>query len=305
MSPKLRIGLQLLIALVVSVVAEPARSAADARARPFWRSLRDQEFKVPADTVMLPLALEATRLLGSTDPELRDAIGYEALEAWIYRDQRLSPAELDELRVVLMRNALHGLGNSEDDSLFLRSFSDLALSVLAAQDLRASFLGSTAFNALVDLGLRSLQQERDLRGYVPHKGWGHATAHCADLLKFLARNPQLTPDQQGRVIEAIAHRLQTAGRVFTWGEDARLAAVLSSLAHRPDADLAPFEAWFKSLREEHARVWTGTLEPARYVRERAQLNALAELAAELDTDVSPERTQAVRAALRALRVDLR
>jgi len=301
----LRIGLPLAIALAATLAPEIGRSAGDTHGPAFWRSLKEQEFKLPPDTAVFPLALEATTLLGSTDPELRDGIGYEALLAWVYRDQRLSAAQLNELRGVLMHNARLGLGNGEDDSLFLRSFSDLVLSVLAAEDLRAPFLDGAAFNALVDLGVESLQQERDLRGYGVQKGWGHATAHCADLLKFLARNPRLTRDQQARIVEAVAHRLQTAGQVFTWGEDARLAYALSSLARRPDAELAPFEAWFKSLREEHSRVWSGTLEPARYVRERAQLNTLSELAADLDTQESPERTQAVRAALRALRADLR
>ncbi len=299
-----RTGLPLAIALAVAVFPEVACSTADTHGPAFWRSLREKEFKVSADTAVFPLALEATGLLGSTAPELRDGIGYEALAAWIYRDQRLSAMELNELRIVLMRNARHGLGGGEDDSLFSRSFSDLVLSVLAAQDLRVSFLDSSAFNALVDLGVDSLQQERDLRGYVVQKGWGHATAHCADLLKFLARSPHLTHDQQARMIEAIAHRLQSAGQVFVWGEDARLAAALSSLARRPDADPALFEAWFRSLREEHSRVWSGTLEPALYVRERAQLNALSELAANLDNE-GQERTQAIRTALRALRADLR
>lgn len=300
-----RIGLQLVMALVLSPAPELARGAADTHTPAFWRALKEKEFKLATDTAVLPLALEATAFLASTDPELRDGIGYMALWSWIYRDQRLSPAQLNELRVALMQNARRGLGGGEDDSLFLRSFSDLALSVLAAQDLRTSFLDGPSFNALVDLGVQSLQEERDLRGYVPRKGWGHATAHCADLLKFLARNPRLTRDQQARMVESIARRLQTAGQVFTWGEDARLAAALSSLARRPDVDPTPFEAWFKNLREEHARVWTGTFEPALYVRERAQLNALSELAADLDTAVATEHAETVRAALRALRSELR
>jgi hypothetical protein len=138
---------------------------------------------------------------------------------------------------------------------------------------------------------------------VSGKGWGHATAHCADLVTFLARNHRLHADQQSRIVDAIAGRLRSAGLVFVWGEDARLAAALSSLAQRPDADPAPFLAWFQRLREEHAALWRGPLEPARYVPVRAQLNALSALAADLDTEGAPPPAGAIRAGLRSLRTE--
>src|SRR5258708_24787297 len=135
-----RMGLPLAMACLVSIAPQLARGATDTHAPSFWRALKGKEFKVAKDTAVLPLALEATSLLGSTDPELRDGIGYEALATRNYHDPRLSPAELNELRVALVPNARQGLGGGEDDSLFLRSFSDLVLSLLAAQDLRTSFL---------------------------------------------------------------------------------------------------------------------------------------------------------------------
>jgi hypothetical protein len=300
-----RICRDLAIAVVLIGSMAAARADTASHGPAYWRSLKQQDFKVPAETGVLPLAIEATALLGSTDPELRDEIAYEAFVAWVYRDQRLTPAELNQLRVILVRHAVYGLGDSEDDSLFLRSFSILVLSVLAAQDLKVPFLDATAFNELVDLGVYSLTDERDLRGYVPHKGWGHATAHCADLLKFLARSQRLSREQQARMVEAIAHRLQTAGQVFTWGEDARLAYALAALAHRADADPSPFSAWFSAVQQQHARVWSGKFDPSLYVRERAQLNALSELAADLEAETTGAGTQDIRTGLRALRAATR
>ena len=282
-----------------------ARADSDSHGPAYWRSLKQQDFKLPAQARVLPLAIEATALLGSTDPELRDEIGYEAFVAWVYRDQRLAPGELNQLRVILLSNAVRGLGHVEDDSLFLRSFSVLVLAVLAAQDLKGPFLDATSFNDLVDLGVHSLAEERDLRGYVPQKGWGHATAHCADLLKFLARSPRLSREQQALVVGAIARRLQTAGRVFTWGEDARLAYALAALAHRADADPSPFNAWFSDLQQRHARVWGGHFDPSLYVSERAQLNTLSELAADLESETTGAGAQDIRAGLRALRAATR
>jgi hypothetical protein len=205
--------------------------------------------------------------------------------------------------MALSTNARQGLGEETGDGLFLRSFSLLALAVLAAEDLKRPFLDAQQFDALLDLAITELASERDLRGYVAGKGWGHATAHCADLMKFLARNHWLRPEQQARIVDAVAGRLRSAALVFVWGEDARLAAALSSVVQRPDADPAPFLGWFQRLRGEHAALWTGPLEPARYVPVRAQLNALNALAADLDMESAPPRTSTIRSALSSLRAE--
>src|SRR5215469_18122657 len=207
--------------LVFGSTCIEAQSAVHDRA--FWSGLHSAGFRLPPSESAFPLALEAASLLASTDPELRDEIAYEAIETWVYRDERLDAAQLNQVRAKLIVNARHGLGEAPGDGLFLRSFSTLALAVLAAEDLKRPFLDSQQFDGLVDLGIEELRSERDLRGYVPRKGWGHATAPCADLVKFLARDPRLTREQQTRIVEAIARRLQSAGQVFVWGEDARLA----------------------------------------------------------------------------------
>jgi hypothetical protein len=269
--------------------------------RAFWVALRTTGFRLQPGESALPLALEAATLLGSTDPELRDAIAYEAIATWVYREPRLDAAGLNWLRATLSANARHGLGEGAGDGLFLRSFSTLALAVLAAEDLKRPFLDAQQFAGLVDLGIEELGSERDLRGYVPGKGWGHATAHCADLLKFLARSHWLRPQQQSRVVNAIAERLRSAGQVFVWGEDARLAAALTAIAGRSDADALPFTTWFERLAAEHAALWSEPFDPARYVPVRAQLNTLAAFAADLDAaSVAPA---GIRAALRSLRAE--
>lgn len=287
--------------VVLTLAAAVAAAGPAAHGRDYWLALRAHKFLAAPAEPLLPLALEATRLLGSTDPVLRDEVGYESLVAWIYTEPRLTPAELDAVRAELVANATRGLGEAGSDGLFLRSFSLLALSVMAAADLRQPLLSPADFDALLELGTTVLARERDLRGYVPGKGWGHATAHGADLLRFLARSGHLAPAQQARIVEAIAGRLQSAGLVFVWGEDERLAAALASVARRPDADPAPFRRWCGRLAADNATLWTGAFDPARYVAVRAQLNALAALAADLESDATPGGTQAIRAALRELR----
>lgn len=296
-----RRGLSALLVAGLVVCGGARTEAQTVHDRAFWVSLHAKGFSLPAGESALPLALEAAALLGSTDPELRDGIAYEALETWVYRDQRLDAAELNELRTTLTANARRGLGETVSDGLFLRSFSILALAVLAAEDLKKPFLDAKQFDGLVELAIDELGNERDLRGYVPGKGWGHATAHCADLLKFLARSHWLRPEQQSRMVDAIAERLRSAGLVFVWGEDARLAAALTALAARSDADPTAFLAWFKRLGAEHAALWSGPFDPIRYVPVRAQLNALAAFAADLKAPSGPAAS--IRAALLSLRAE--
>lgn len=95
--------------------------------------------------------------------------------------------------------------------------------MLAAYDLKAPFMSQSAFEETLAVGIDSLTAERDLRGFEPGKGWVHATAHGADLLKFLARNQKLARGAQEKLVRAVRDRLESAGPVFAWSEDARLA----------------------------------------------------------------------------------
>jgi len=106
------------------------------------------------------------------------------------------------------------------------------------------------------------------------------------------------------MVEAITNRVRSAGRVFTWGEDARLAAALASLAARSDTDVAAFRQWIAQLREDHKSIWNGPLDVTRYVAERAQLNVLAELVSDLDALSLGASSREIRDALVAARRQL-
>lgn len=265
--------------LAAALVAGPSAAQAPARDRAFWQAIADRDAALPEGEKAGGLALELVDLLGSTDPKLRDGFGYELLAAWVYRDGRLSPEELEALRKRLVGGLSERVGETGTDSVLRRSFSALDLSVLAAYDLKKPWMSDEAFAATLDAALSYLDAEKDLRGFETGKGWVHAAAHTADLLKFLARSPRLSPAGQRRTVEGVARRLRSAGLVFTWGEDARLAAALLSVVRRKDLDPKPFHDWFAALASENETLWKGELDPAAYVRVRCQLNALAHLAA--------------------------
>ncbi|HEY6553181.1 MAG TPA: DUF2785 domain-containing protein, partial [Vicinamibacteria bacterium] len=127
------------------------------RPREFWRQIKANDFAVPAGESPLGLILELSDSLGSTDPEIRDGFGYEIPATWIYAKKLLGPADL---RVLLGRwsaNLRAGIGEEASDSVLLRSFSALDLSLLAAHDLQAPFLSPAEFETLLAAALAYLR----------------------------------------------------------------------------------------------------------------------------------------------------
>jgi hypothetical protein len=267
--------------LIAVLQAAPLISAAgETHDAAFWRAIKDHNFAVPSHESAGALALEIADLAASTDPSLRDGCGYETLVAWIYRDNLLTGEHLETLRRKLLPPMISHIGESENDTVFARSFSALYLSILAAQDLRKPFLSAAAFKETLDTALRCYAEEKDLRGYVLGKGWAHATAHVADLLKFLARSPHLSAEDQKRIVNGVSQRCRTAHLVFTWGEDARMAAALLSIVDRKDFSASAFETWFQSLITENKELWKSlAIDAEAYASVRVQANVLAHLVA--------------------------
>lgn len=264
----------------------------------FWRKVKATEFAVPAGETPLALILELSDSLGSPDPEMRDGFAYEIPAAWIYEKKLLGP---DDLRVLLRRwtaNLRAGIGDTNGDSVLLRSFSALDLSLLAAHDLQAPFLTAPEFESLLSDALTYLRDERDVRGYTPPVGWRHSCAHTADLLKFLARNPHLKVADHARILDAVQAKVtRPSDPVYVWGEDERLARTLVSLVRRPDFDPALVDPWLARLAALHKRAWEGALpDPALLAADRNAANLLKSLHTFLS---QPTETAAAVAPVRA------
>lgn len=271
------------------LLASPADGSPPAHDRAFWTGLAAKGFAVPEGESAGALALEAAGLLSSPDPALRDGVGYEALARWVYVDGIVPAADLEKLRRTLQEGLKKGLGETAGDAAYGRSFSAIGLAILAAADLKKPWMTQETFDDLLGAATAYLGAEKDVRGFVAGGGWVHATAHTADVLKFLGRSPRLTPAGQARIVEAVASRLKTAGVVFTWGEDERLALALLSLARRKDFDPKPLEAWLAALAAENTALWKNgpAIDPAAFVPVRAQKQALVHLAALLAREEAP------------------
>lgn len=286
--------------LIIAFLQATALAALASHDADFWKTIAEHDFAVPPGESAALLALEISDLAAETDPILRDKCGYEILAAWVYRDNLLRGEELEALRQKLVPGMIFKIGESDSDSIFRRSFSALYMSILAAEDLRKPFLSDTAFKDTLNTALRCYASERDLRGYVPEKGWAHATAHVADLLKFLGRNRQLSVDDQKRIVAGVSQRCRTASSVFGWGEDSRIAAALLSVVSRKDFEDSAFDEWFETLVTENKALWKApTISTQAYVSVRTQTNVLAHLAAKIAAQKDNEVPKRFRDALNA------
>ncbi len=256
--------------------AEPeAFSAAERRGQPFWLALA-RDCAVPPGETAYGLVGEAVSLLGSPDTVWRDDVGYGVVAACVYQKKRLQPEERREIVARLSANLRRGLGETGTDSVLRRSFSALDLSVLAALENVDPALDEAGYRQLLHDALGYLRDERDLRGLEPRVGWIHATAHTADLLKFLARDPRFTPADQARLLDAAWSKLTADGTpVFTHAEDERLAAALASVARRADFDPASLEPWLVRFPALEKQVWEKSPpDPARLAASQNARNLL-------------------------------
>lgn len=243
--------LPLVLALALGTDPPPPQR----RGEEFWKALA-RECVVPPGEEAFGLVSEAVSLLGHPDGFWRDDVGYGVVAACVYRKNVLTPTERRALVETLSANLRKGIGETGTDSVLLRSFSALDLSVLAALEVQDPALDGPGYERLLEDAFAYLRDEHDLRGLGPRVGWIHATAHTADLLKFLARDARFEPSDHRRLLDAAWSKMTAPGTpVFTHAEDERLAAALLSLARRDDFDPASLEPWLARFVALEKQVW--------------------------------------------------
>jgi hypothetical protein len=288
--------------MAAAQVPAPAVNTASTPNRQYFRDIAAHQFAVPPGASAFALAQQLTGWLASPDPTLRDDLAYTILDVWTRHGQLTGP-QLLTLLPQLQQNLTSGIGESGTDSVFKRSFSALTLASFAERDLEQPFLSPAQYRALLGRAFTYLHDERDTRGFDPAKGWIHSTAHTADLLAALARNPLFTPADQQTLFAAVEQRLASAGRIYTFGEQDRLAVALLCVITRDDFQLAAFQSWLESLQQDSA-VWQHSPpDPTQLALFENHTYVVEALLARMPTQtpLSPAATQARDAARTLLR----
>jgi hypothetical protein len=212
----------------------------------YWKQVAASGLEVPQDRPLNDLTAELTRMLGDTDPETRDGTAYPTLATWVARG--VYDDLLSGLGDGMAAGLGVGLGEKESDSVFRRSFSALILDCCIDRDNQRPLVAGAKILEWGDRLATWLLRERDLRGYVPGKGWAHAVAHGADGLGTLARSPHVAANELTVVLDVIADRvLLPVDRLFTNGEPDRLAAATMAVLRRNIVSLRVIEPWIARL----------------------------------------------------------
>lgn len=262
-----------------------------------WRAIKERKGAVDGDArALIP---ELVSLLGSTDPAIRDGLGYEVAVMWIAPDGPLGAEGVRALAARLRAELRVGLpATGESDATFKRSFAALVLSAIAWRDTKSPVLSDAELAALLDDAVWYAAHEVDLRGHTGAKGWCHAAAHTGDLLEFLARNPRIRGDDAARILDAIAELVDRRhGYIMHHGEELRLSAPVIELLQRDAITTEQFAGWLQIIAAP-INVQSKQFEPKLYA---AQRNATSLLMALLTRfAMIPDPPPSIAAANRAL-----
>lgn len=137
----------------------------------FWTSIAKNDYAIPTGHTLNEHKEILFGYLGSTDPGLRDDLAYIVYANWLKREIFTK----DEIRghvAELLSNLDQGIGETESDLVFLRTFSVLLLAEIVYNYNKKPLLEKDQIESILAKGLWYLNAEKDPRGYIPSKA-GH------------------------------------------------------------------------------------------------------------------------------------
>lgn len=213
----------------------------------YWDQVQAAGFEVPSDRPLDDLTAELTTMLGSTRPEVRDGTAFPAFATWIERG--VYDDLLAGLGDGMVAGLSVGLGETDTDTVFRRSFSVLILAVCLERDSTQRLLPPGKIMEWGDRVATWFLAERDTRGRVPEKGWAHAIAHGADAIGALGQSPHLGGPEHGLLLDVLAERViaQPADVPLVSGEADRIAAAIVTILRRNTLGTDELEPWVHRL----------------------------------------------------------
>ncbi|WP_157800284.1 DUF2785 domain-containing protein [Sporolactobacillus pectinivorans] len=218
--------------------------------------LKNQLLEIRQNAYRLPnelSELEAVQLvmcsLRSPDGELRDALGYTILSKWLLEKHFLDSDQLKEiLGQATSENMLYfKIGESGNDSVFLRTFSSLLIALILFRDNQDKFLTKVEFRETMNQLIHYCKLEKDYRSFVEGKGWAHAPAHMSDALDECVRSRFVGFDECRILWDGLQTLLQNAPFVFDAEEDERIAIPALAMVEFKKVSAADLLEWLKKI----------------------------------------------------------
>ncbi len=226
----------------------------------FWHQVVADGLKVPTDRPLDDMTAELTSMLGSTDPRLRDGIAYPTLATWLGRG--VYDDLLGGLGDGMVAGLYVGLGQTDSDTVFRRSFSALVLAECIGRDNAVQRMPADKLLEWGDRLAAWFVREQDLRGHVHRKGWAHTVAHGADALAQLGQSRHFERNELTVLLDVLADRiLLTHHELFSAGEPDRMAKATLTVLRRNLVPLSVVEPWIARLAHAAGNPPRGDTDP--------------------------------------------
>jgi len=225
----------------------------------FLRSIVENGYELPENTDAFALAKALLQNFLSTDEELRDELSYMILASAIIDKGHLTEQQLEDILSTVLddEHLFYHIGETENDSVFMRSFSNLIVAALLYVDAKQPTLPEQALQQAKATLLRYAGEERDWRGYIKGKGWAHTMAHLADALDICAQNSRLSTRDRRQILELLRDLAKVTTPLYH-EEDMRLATVAYHIIAGKEVDDAFLKTWLQScfvLRDPNVTTW--------------------------------------------------
>ncbi len=183
--------------------------------------------------------------IGDKDPVLRDKLIYTTFYNWIVKIKYFEYDELlNILHIVLDKEHLfYNIGNKEDESVFVRSFSSLIVCLILNRHREDNFLDEKTLFYVKNSLITYYNEEKDLRGYVEGYGWAHSIAHGADGLYEITLLKECNEEMSIDILDSIKRKLLNGYYIFCHEEDERMICAVDTIFKRELISRERFEMW--------------------------------------------------------------
>ncbi|WP_033543039.1 DUF2785 domain-containing protein [Planococcus sp. CAU13] len=173
------------------------------------------------------------KYIGSIDSELRDSLIYGTFCKLTNEKKWDNPLLQDVLNRCLTDEMLfNGIGENGTDSVFTRSFTTLLIALVLYSDNESPFLTAHAVDEAKRKMIDYMEAEKDLRGFVPGKGWAHSIAHAADVFDELAKSRYADQEMYEELLDELWKKAFVAESVYIHDEEERILIPILEMVKR-------------------------------------------------------------------------
>ncbi|MGE8204586.1 DUF2785 domain-containing protein [Heyndrickxia sp. NPDC080065] len=214
--------------------------------------LKDKLYEIMNNDYALPEGLnefeavqQVIAVLGSTDAELRDNLGYHVLAKWLLDKKFLTNEQLEKVleQAISKDLLLHKIGEVDSDSVFQRTFSSLLIALILIRDNRDPFLSEISFRNAMDRIIIYCELEKDYRSYIEGKGWAHGPAHISDAIDECVQSRFTGMADCESLWNSLMKLLINAPQVFDAEEDERIATAVTTMVETGKVSIPTLCHW--------------------------------------------------------------